>query len=68
MSNPRKNAEGYADPTAYLGTRDVVKRESEETRRVTELVHMLRGIARLAGFEIVNRIVFRDAETGKEYR
>ena len=35
MSDPRRNAEGYLDVTAYLGTKNVIqeeKRPSERTR------------------------------------
>jgi len=41
---------------------------SKEEQRVTELVNCIRYIARLAGFEIINRIEFRDIKSRRTYR
>lgn len=38
MKNPKLNAEGYADPTAYMGMREVVKEENETDKRAYDLV------------------------------
>ena len=45
--DPRKNAEGYADPTAYYGTREIIREESETERRVNELIKVLKFIIRM---------------------
>lgn len=66
--NPRNNSEGYADPTAYEGTKNIIKEENFQQKRITELMNVLRYITDKAGFEIRNRIVFVDKKTGKEYR
>lgn len=52
------NSEGYPDPTAYYGTKEIVREESEQERRIRHL----------AGFEVVGRITFKDKKTGKEFR
>lgn len=66
--NPRNNPEGYADPTAYEATRKVVKEENLQLKRITELMNVIRYIVDKSGFELGNRIVFKDKKTGKEYK
>lgn len=66
--NPKINAEGYADPTAYMGMRDVIKTESEADKRAYDLVKVLKYIVRAAGFELIERVQLRDTKSGREYR
>ncbi|MBQ3834629.1 MAG: hypothetical protein II816_03865 [Elusimicrobia bacterium] len=66
--NPKKNSEGYADPTAYNGLKTIIKEESESEKRNRELIHIFRTIAYLAGFEIVGRITLKDKFNGKVYK
>lgn len=40
MNNPKYNSEGYADPTAYYGTKEIIREESE-----TENLHYWSGMA-----------------------
>lgn len=68
VKNPKLNAEGYADPTAYMGMRDVIKTESEADKRAFDLVKVLKYIIRAAGFELIERIQLRDTKSGREYR
>ena len=67
-----RNKEGYPDPTAgeAIGTlaKEERREEKERNAAVTSLITMLKQIISLAGFELVERIVLRDKETGKEYR
>lgn len=67
-----RNKEGYPDPTAGEAIGMLAKEEKREERErnaaVTSLITMLKQIISLAGFELVERIVLRDKETGKEYR
>ncbi len=66
--NPKFNSEGYFDPTAYEGTKEIIKEESIQQKRVNDLVFVLKYIIDKAGFEMGNRVVLRDKKTGKEYR
>jgi len=66
--NPRNNSEGYADPTAYEGTKNIIREENLQQNRITELMNVLRYIIDKAGFELKYRIVLVDKKTGKEYR
>ena len=68
MGNPWKNSEGYADPTAYEGLKPIIREEAEQQRRVTALVHVLKYIITVAGFDLMNRIELKDKKTGREYR
>ena len=64
MSKPWENSSGCADPTAYADTRTI----SRDEQRVTDLVHCIRYIAKMAGFEIINRVEFREPKRGRTYR
>lgn len=65
MSNkPWQNKSGCPDPTAYEGEKVI----SEEEQKVADLVWIIKKIARWAGFEIINRIEFRDRRSGRTYR
>lgn len=67
-----KNIEGYADPTAGEAMANVGQeerqREAERLAAIGDLMPIIRQTAALVGFEIVNRITFRDKVTGREYR
>ena len=62
--NPKLNTSGLPDPTAYAACHPI----SKEEQRVSDLVHVLRYVARGAGFDIINRIEFRERESGRTYR
>lgn len=62
------NSEGYADPTAFHGTKNIVKEETELENKVHTLVHIIRDIVNLSGFEVIGRIQFRHKKTGKEFK
>ena len=67
MPKPWQNSEGYNDPTAYAvlsGDRE----PREQDNRISALMHAIRAVVALSGFEIVGRITFRDRNTGREYR
>lgn len=66
--NLRYNAEGYHDPTAHEGTKEIIKEEAVQQKRVNDLVFVLKYIIDKAGFEMGNRIVLCDKKTGKKYR
>ena len=68
MSDPRRNAEGYLDVTAYLGTKNVIQEENEAERKNKDLTHTFRLLADMAGFEIVGRITIKHKKTGMVFR
>ena len=68
MSDPRRNAEGYLDVTAYLGTKNVIQEENEVGRKNKDLIHTFRLLADMAGFEIVGRIAIKHKKTGRVFR
>lgn len=67
-----KNSEGYHDPTAGAAYSAICRKErrqaAERLDAAGNLIGHIRGIASLAGFRIVGRIVLKDKATGKEYR
>lgn len=50
MNNPKYNSEGYADPTAYYGTKEIIREESETEKRAYDLIKVLKFIIRSCGF------------------
>lgn len=67
-NNPYYNNEGYADPTAFYGTKQIVKEEAETERRANELIKVLKFIICSCGFELIERVKIKDTKTGKEFR
>lgn len=65
--DPRRNASGYMDPTAYEAIRNV-DREAEAEERFKKLLNTIFYICELAGFRIEGRIVLQDKKTGKVWR
>ena len=59
-----KNSEGYPDPTAGKAITDA----DATPKDVSELVKAFKSISGLAGYEITNRIWFKDKSTGREWR
>ncbi len=49
MSKAKYNVEGYADPTAYEGMKEIIREENENDKRAFDLVKMLKYIIKLAG-------------------
>lgn len=68
MTNLYFNGEKYPDPTAYNGTKEIIKEEFNQQKRVNELIFVIKYLIKNAGFEMGNKIVLKDKKTGKEYR
>lgn len=66
--NPKLNSEGYYDPTAYNGLRNILREENALERDVTMLIKVLKYIIGKAGFELVGRIEVKDKKTGRVFR
>lgn len=66
--NPRRNSEGYFDPTAYMGLKPIIEEENALEREVNMLVKVLKYIISKSGFELVSRIELRDKKTGRTFR
>ena len=64
MPKPWENSSGCADPTAYAATKPIIKEEE----RVSDLMHVIREVSRWAGFDIINRIEFRDRKSGHTFK
>lgn len=68
MNNPYYNSEGYADPTAYAGTKNIIKEETATEKKASDLIRTLKFIIRLGGFELIERIKIKDTKTGREFK
>ena len=58
------NRDKYPDPTAKKVERELTAEEQE----ISYLVKMIRQIAAWAGYDVVNRIEFRNRKSGRCYR
>ena len=65
--DPRRNASGYMDLTAYKAIENV-EREAEAEERFKKLLNTIFYICELAGFHIEGRITLKDKKTGKVWR
>jgi hypothetical protein len=65
--DPRYNASGYLDLTAYEAIKSA-DREAEAEERFKKLLNTIFSICELSGFHIEERIVIRDKKTGKVWR
>ena len=63
--DPRNNAHGYSDPTAYEALLNI---EKEETERFNKLLNTIFYLCELAGFRVENRIVLVDKRNGRIWR
>lgn len=69
MANyPKRNSEGYYDPTAYEGVKSIVREENALDGRVSDLVKVLKFIIRNCGVELVSRIEIKDVKTGRVFK
>lgn len=66
--NPRRNSEGYSDPTAYEGLKDIIAEENALEYEVNSLIKVLKYIVRKSGFELVSRIEIKDKKTGRIFK
>ena len=65
--DPRRNASGYMDLTAYEAIKNA-DRDAEAEKRYRKLLSTIFYICDLAGFHIEGRITIRDKKTGKVWR
>lgn len=63
-----KNNEGYYDPTAGEAISNVANKKERTPEEIDYLVRMFKDTASLCGYDITERIVFRDRKTGKIWR
>lgn len=66
--NPKKNKEGYDDPTAYHGTKPLVDRDNQIEKAHRQLINSVLTLAGLARFQVESRIVLRHRETGRIFK
>lgn len=66
--NPKKNNEGYADPTAYYGTKDIIREEQDIEKLNHKVIQSFRLLVDLAGFEIVGRVTLKHKKTGRVFK
>lgn len=62
--SPKRNAEGYLDPTAYGG----IEKAYSPPERFKRMIRDVKHIVEEAGFEIQGRIIFIDKKTGEIWK
>lgn len=73
VEDPRKNASGCWDFTAYDAIKHVEENENKNKKSVRDYMfeRLLKSIFKLcdkSGFKICNRIILQDKKTGKIYK
>lgn len=66
--NPKRNREGYSDPTAYEGLRPIIAAENALEKDVNMLIKVLKYIISKSGFELINRIELKDTKSGRVFK
>ncbi len=67
QNDPRRNASGYMDLTAYEAIK-AAERDADAEARFRKLLGTLFYICDLAGFHIEGRLEIKDKKTGKIWR
>lgn len=71
MNKDKLNGSGCADLVAYEAIQHVTRvSRADRTKRdedADELIKTVKSIISLAGFELVDRIRFKDLQSGKKY-
>ena len=65
--DPRRNASGYLDLTAYKAI-EKADRDADAEKRYKKLLSTIFYICELAGFRIEGRLILKDKKTGKVWR
>ena len=67
--DPRKNAEGYSDPTAFEAIENV-SRETKDyrTKEFERFLKIIFALGDLTGFHIENRLIVKDKLNDKIYK
>ena len=63
--DPRKNASGYQDPTAYEAITNV---KNEQDERCHKVISLIKKLCNITGFDIQGRIILVDQKTGRIHR
>lgn len=66
--NPKYNASGCADPTAYEALKPIIKEDAELEYNVYFLIKVLKFIISQSDFELLNRIEIKDKKSGRMFR
>lgn len=67
MENPKLNASGCKDLTAYEALKNI-EREKKAEAKYRKLLATIFSICELAGFHLEGRIVLKDKKSGKVWR
>lgn len=60
---PWQNKSGCNDPTAYRA----IKNADEDARKAADFIRCIVTLARLCGFELVDRLKVREKKSGRVY-
>ena len=66
-SMPRRNAEGYIDPTAHDALEPIQREQDESDQRLSRLIRSLKALIDLADYDLLDMIALRDRRHGRVY-
>lgn len=64
MNSLKYNKSGYIDNTAYKA----INKVDEEKQKANIVIKLIKDTARIAGFEIINRIELENKNSGSIYK
>ena len=69
-SDPRRNAEGYLDLTAYAALKNIERstHRDKDYDRFHKLLHTIFYLCKAFDFQVEGRIVLRDKRTGRIWK
>ena len=67
-ANPYFNHEGYPDATACHAIENVSKEEKQMEKQIGDIIHVVKVICDLAGFEVIGRIQFKHKKSGRMFK
>lgn len=65
---PKRNPDGYVDPTAYEALTSVQTEQDDADQRCQQFIRALKTMIDLADYDLLARIELRDRKTGRNYR
>ena len=62
------NASGCVDPTAQAALGLIQREQDEADERASVVIHVVKTMLDLAGYDLLKRIEIKDRKTGREYK
>lgn len=62
------NASGCVDPTAQSALEPIQREQDAADDRASAVIHVIKTMLDLSGYDLLKRIEIKDRKTGREYK